>query len=367
VGASGSSDPTAIATRLALGIGPAITGVDPDGLRRWMVANGLAPVGGLTLERIGLGQSNLTYRVRDATERRWVLRRPPLGELLESAHDVVREARILSALEPTPVPVPRVRGVLPPGTVDAAAPAVVMSWVDGAVIDRPAVAAAMPPACRRTAALSLARALAAIHGVDLGSTGLADLTVHSPYATRQLKRWSRQWQRSRTRELPALDALTGRLRAAVRPQCGTTLVHGDLHLRNVILEQGSGDVAAVLDWELSTLGEPLADLGTLLAYWPAAGEPSIDAFAPSKLPGFPDRSEIVAEYRRASARDAAADAAAVAYWHALGLWKLAIIGEGVLRRALDEPLNKAAEGTPTRERIEALVDHAHAIATAAGI
>jgi aminoglycoside phosphotransferase (APT) family kinase protein len=235
--------------------------------------------------------------------------------------------------------------------------------VDGVVIDRPQAADGMPRDRRRAVALSLARALATVHAVDLDDTALARLASHKPYAPRQLKRWSEQWQRSKTKEIPALDALTARLRRGVPDQRETTLVHGDLHLRNVITSPTTGDVVAVLDWELSTLGEPLADLGTLLAYWPSAGEPGIDPFAPSSLPGFPTRSEIVEEYARASGRDTRN----VAYWHALGLWKLAVIGQGVLRRALDEPLNKAAAGTPTPERIEAIVDYAHEVATDAGI
>ncbi|WP_157978888.1 phosphotransferase family protein, partial [Nocardia aurea] len=199
-----------------------------------MAAHGIDPAGELSFERVGLGQSNLTYRLREGGGRSWVLRRPPLGELLESAHDVVREARILAALRETGVPVPEVHGVLPPGAVGDDAPAFLMSWVDGTVLDRMAVAEAIPPVLRRAVGLSLARTLAEVHAVDLDATGLSGLASHAPYAPRQLKRWSRQWEHSKTRELPALDALTRRLAGAAGPQRETTLVHGDPHPQNVI-------------------------------------------------------------------------------------------------------------------------------------
>lgn len=338
------------------------SGVVRGALGDWLRSHAGA-VGEVRLNRIGLGQSNLTYRVCDASGQVWVLRRPPLGKLLESAHDVMREARILKALARTAVPVPRIHEVFEPNTIAQDAPAVLMSWVDGVVLDTPAAVEAMSLDSRRASAMSLIGAMAAVHAVDLRDTGLDDLAGHQPYARRQLKRWSEQWRRSRTRSLPALDALTERLSNAVPAQVERTLVHGDLHQRNVISDGRSGGVAAVLDWELSTLGDPLADLGTLFAYWPERGEPGINAWAPSVLPGFPDRSELVAEYERVSGRSTAE----VGFWHTLGLWKLAVIAEGVLRRAMDEPRNRAADGTPTPERITAIVDLAHDVAANAGL
>ncbi|MFC9898473.1 phosphotransferase family protein [Nocardia sp. NPDC127579] len=309
--------------------------------------------------RVGVGQSNLTFRVTDAAERRWVLRRPPLGELLASAHDVAREARILNALADTEVPVPHVHDVR---THDGVA-VVLMEFVDGSVIDRMDSAEQLTEQQRRAAGLDLARTLARIHAVDLGATGLIDLASHKPYAPRQLKRWSAQWERSKTRELPLLDRLTERLHAAVPEQHELSLVHGDYNLRNVITDPESGSIAAVLDWELCTLGDPLADLGSLLAYWPEPGEPTVADLAMSTLPGFPARTELVGEYLSVTDRDPRA----LDYWHALALWKLAIIAEGVLRRALDDPRNRAAAGTPTVDSIDGLVATADRIAAAAGI
>ncbi|WP_432193112.1 phosphotransferase family protein [Streptomyces sp. bgisy027] len=339
-----------------------IGGIDAGAVSRWFDTLGVDFDGPLTFERIGLGQSNLTYLVRDRAGRRRVLRRPPLGRLLASAHDVAREARILTALEGTAVPTPRVLGLTEdPAVTDV--PLLLMEFVDGQVVDRMTIARSLTPERRRAIGMSLPRTLAKIHSVDLQETGLTGLSGHKPYAQRQLKRWSAQWERSRTRELPALDDLTRRLVAAAPEQHELTLVHGDFHLRNVITSYGTGEVTAVLDWELSTLGEPLADLGSLLAYWPAEGEKTSGDFAATALDGFPNREELVAAYSASSGRDLTA----LGYWHAMGLWKVAIIAEGVMRRAMDEPRNKAASGTPTAERIDALVAKGNEVADTAGI
>ncbi|MEU9115185.1 phosphotransferase family protein [Streptomyces sp. NPDC048483] len=340
-----------------------IVGVDAAAVSRWFETLGVDFAGPLVFDRIGLGQSNLTYLVRDRGDRRWVLRRPPLGHLLASAHDVAREARILTALEGTAVPIPRVLGLTDdPAVTDV--PLLLMEFVDGQVVDTMSVAQSLTPERRRAIGMSLPRTLAKIHAVDLKATGLTGLASHKPYAQRQLKRWSGQWEKSKTRELPALDDLTRRLVAAVPEQRELTLVHGDFHLRNVITSYDSGEVTAALDWELSTLGDPLADMGSLLAYWPEPGEEETGGdFAASVLEGFPDRAELAQVYLAETGRDPAA----LKFWHALGLWKVAVIGEGVMRRAIDEPKNKSATGAPTVERVDALVDTACRIAGEAGI
>ncbi|MBY4108229.1 phosphotransferase family protein [Rhodococcus fascians] len=333
------------------------TAVDAHAVSEWLTTLGIEHELPLLIRRIGLGQSNLSYRVSDAEGHAWVLRRPPLGRLLASAHDVVREARIVAALADTGVRAPRILGV----TEDPAlfgAPAILMDFVDGLVVDDMAVAEALTPHQRHQIAVSMPHTLAAIHAVDLSTTGLLDLASHKPYAPRQLARWSAHWEHSKTRELPELDDLTRRLRAAVPEQRETCLVHGDFHLRNLIVSRDTGAVEATLDWELATLGDPLADVGTLLTYWPEPGEATGDAFAPSKLEGFPDRAEMIRMYLNETGRDPAA----LQYWHVLGLWKLAIIAEGVIRRAVDEPENRAAAGTPTRGVVDSLVSRAREIA-----
>ncbi len=343
----------------------AVIGVDAAAVARWIALLGIPVTRPLRFERIGLGQSNLTYLVYDAADHRWVLRRPPLGHLLASAHDVAREARILSALQGTGVPTPRVYGLTrqtdPNGSE---VPMLLMEYVDGLVLDRLSVAEALTPQRRRQIGLSMPKTLAKIHAVDIESVGLDDLASHKPYAQRQLKRWAGQWEQSKTRELPELDDLTRRLVAAAPQQQELTLVHGDFHLRNVITSRDTGEVIAVLDWELSTLGDPLADMGSLLAYWPQPGEEDIAGdFAAATLDGFPDRAELTRVYLEQTGRDEAT----LQYWHALGLWKVAIIAEGVMRRALDTPQNKAAAGTPVLAWIDALVRKAREVADAAGI
>ena len=341
-------------------------GIRPAAIAAWFGDLGIEFSGYLRFERIGLGQSNLTYRVRDAAGATWVLRRPPVGRLLASSHDVAREARILSALPRTAVPAPLVHGLTDDPLITDA-PLVLLEYVEGLVIDRTPVAESLSQARRREIGLSLPRTLAAIHAVDVAGVGLDGLASHRPYAQRQLKRWAAQWELSKTRDLPELDDLTRRLTAAAPPQRELTLVHGDFHLGNVITSAESGAVAAVLDWELATLGDPLADVGTMLAYWtePGAetGAETRDDLPASALPGFPNRAEMARVYAEASG----ADLAALGYWHALGLWKLAIIAQGVLRRAMDEPANKAAAGTPTASRVDSLVRVARDVAARADL
>jgi aminoglycoside phosphotransferase (APT) family kinase protein len=337
-------------------------GISPAAIAAWFGDLGIEFSGSLRFERIGLGQSNLTYLVRDAADGTWVLRRPPLGRLLASSHDVAREARILSALQRTAVPVPLVYGQTDDALITDV-PLVLMEYVEGLIIDRMPVADSLSPARRREIGLSLPRTLAAIHAVDVASVGLRGLASRKPYAQRQLKRWAAQWELSKTRELPELDDLTRRLTAAAPRQRKLTLVHGDFHLRNVIISPGSDAVAAVLDWELSTLGDPLADVGSMLAYWTEPGEEAGDDFPAPALTGFPDRSEMARVY----AEESGGDLAALEYWHVLGLWKLAIIAQGVLRRAMDEPANRAAAGTPPARRVDSLVRKARDVAGRAGL
>lgn len=330
-------------------------GLDTEAVTAWIASLGVEHEGTLTFERVGLGQSNLTIDVRDQAGRHWVLRRPPLGHLLASAHDVVREATILSALGDAAVPVPTVLGLCQDERI-CAAPLLMMDFVDGMVVDRMEVAQSIDEHVRRGISDSMVDALATIHAVDLDATGLAGLASHKPYATRQLKRWSGQWESAKTRDLPALDELTRRLRSAIPIQRETVLVHGDFHIRNVICAPETGTIRAVLDWELCTLGDPLADIGSLLAYWPESTDPPPRHFAASILPGFATRRELATAYLDTTGRDESA----LDFWHVLGLWKIAIICEGVLRRALDEPLNAAEGGPPDPLYIEQLIDRAFA-------
>ncbi|WP_204870581.1 MULTISPECIES: phosphotransferase family protein [Nocardiaceae] len=323
--------------------------------------------GPLTFERIGNGQSNLTFAVTDAADGRWVLRRPPLGTLLASAHDVAREYRILSALQDTAVPVPTTIALTDdPAVTDA--PLVLMSHVDGLVVDSPAVAGTLSEERRRAIGEAMPATLGKIHAVDLESTGLVDLASHKPYAARQLKRWSAQWEQSKTREVPDIERLATALAASAPEQTEVSLVHGDFHLSNIITSgAGEGNVddaiVAVVDWELCTLGDPLADVGALLAYWSEADDDNVGMFMSSTLPGFPKRNELVDLYAAATGRDVSA----VGYWHALALWKLSVIAEGVMRRAIDDERNRARDGSPTTDLVDGIIGRAVATAEEAGI
>jgi aminoglycoside phosphotransferase (APT) family kinase protein len=340
----------------------ALAGLAPEAAEEWILGLGLGAEAQLRFAHVGNGQSNLTYLVADAASARWILRRPPVGPLLPSAHDVAREHGILRALQPTRVPTPAVCGFTDDPAV-ADAPLLLTAFVDGIVVDDPGVAEALDPRARARLGSSLARALARVHEVDLRATGLEDLASHKPYAGRQLKRWRKQWEDSRTRELPAVDQLADRLHAAMPEQRELTLVHGDFHLLNVIAARGGEEIRAILDWELCTLGDPLADLGGLLAYWPQAGDAAERIFPAPRLSGFPSRAELAEAYAAETGRDLTA----LPFWHALALWKIAIICEGVRRRALDDERNAARTGIPAPRIVEDLVTQAQSVAFAAGL
>jgi aminoglycoside phosphotransferase (APT) family kinase protein len=341
-----------------------VPGVEHAELTAWLgrLDSDLTPP--VTARRIGVGQSNLTYMLSDAAGHRWVLRRPPIGHLLSSAHDVLREARILSALARTGVPVPRIYGVARAGEVGNE-PMLLMEFVDGVVISDVAASRTLPERARHSAGIALPETLGRIHAVDLGAVNLAGLASHSPYAQRQLKRWSGQWEQSKTRELADLDLLTDRLSAAVPPPRELTLVHGDLHLRNIVLSAFDGEILAALDWELATLGDPIADLGTTLAYWPENDETVLPEFRALLLPGYPRRADLIERYCVMSGR--AVTDAELGFWHALALWKIAIIAEGILRRAQQDPHNRANSGIPVEQTVTDLVGLGHDIAKRAGI
>ena len=334
--------------------------LDLPSLARWIRDAGEPVTGSLRGTRVGQGQSNLTYRIDDEAGRTWIARRPPLGHLLASAHDVAREHRIIAALQSTGVPVPATIGVCEDPAV-ADVPVVIMEHVEGTVIDDEEAARQIAPETRRRLGLELARTLAKIHAVDIDAVGLGDLASRKPYAPRQLKRWSRQLEESRTQDRPDLDALTTVLTEHLPEPGEISLVHGDFHIRNVIIDSATGDIRAVLDWELATLGDPLADVGSSLAYWTQAGE--VPVGAPTAVDGYPTRAEIAAEYLAVSGRSRRT----LGFWHTLGLWKIAIIAEGVRRRVADNPANAAAHGVPTARDVQAIINQGWAVARESGL
>jgi aminoglycoside phosphotransferase (APT) family kinase protein len=294
----------------------------------------------LAFERVGEGQSNLTFRVSDSAGHAVVLRRPPLGELLASAHDVAREYRILTALRPSDVPVPATLGLCEDVGVTGA-PFYAMENVEGLILTRLATAERLAPAGRAVAADSLAVTLARLHSVDLDAIGLSELRRPESLASRQLRRWKGQWAASKRQDLPALDEVADHLTARMPEERETVLLHGDYHLHNLVLDE-DGSVRAVLDWELCTAGDPLADVGQMVAYWRELGDPDGLFREPiAALEGFPDASRLAEAYAEASGRDLAD----VDYWVAFAYWKIAIIVEGVYRRWLNNPENGAEAGT----------------------
>jgi aminoglycoside phosphotransferase (APT) family kinase protein len=315
-------------------------GIDAAALEAWFAGNVAGAVPPLRFERIAGGHSNLTYRVTDATGRSWALRRPPLGKRLGSAHDMVREHRVVSALGPTAVPVAPVVGLCDDDEVNGA-PFYVMEFVEGPVLRGLAEAEAFPAEADRAAiGARVADTLVAIHAVDPDAIGLGELGRKQDYVARQLRRWQGQWEGSKTRELEAVDRVHEKLAARIPEQDEATIVHGDYRLDNMILT-ASGEVAAVVDWELCTLGDPLADLGLLMVYWAERGDDPIGLGQPANLaPGFPTREEIRARYAERSGRDLSQ----LDFYVALGYWKLAVIIEGVYARYTAGGYGKVDDG-----------------------
>lgn len=333
-------------------------GIDREPLEAWFGENVAGAEPPLAFARIAGGHSNLTYRVTDAAGASWALRRPPLGKRLGSAHDMAREHKVVSALGPTEVPVAPVVGLCEDESVNGA-PFYVMEFVEGPVLRGLAEAELFPDhADRRAIGERVADTLVQIHAVDPDAVGLGDLGRKEDYVARQLHRWQGQWEKSKTRELEPIDRVHAALEARIPAQGPATIVHGDYRLDNMILTAG-GEVAAVVDWELCTLGDPLADVGLLMAYWPERGEDVVALGMPANLaPGFPGRDELKARYAERSGRDLAD----LDFYVALGYWKLAIILEGVYARYIAGGYGKVDEGVHAFARlVERLAEEAERV------
>jgi aminoglycoside phosphotransferase (APT) family kinase protein len=307
-----------------------VPGIDVEQVTRWLDANVSGANGPFTFEVIAGGHSNLTYRVEGSDGVACVLRRPPLGHRLASAHDMSREHRIIAGLQRSAVPVAPVLGLCTDVTVNDA-PFYVMGFVEGHVVrDRVGAELALDSAARLRASESLVDTMAAIHAVDLDACGLTDLGKHEGYIARQLKRWYGQWNDQKTRDVPAIDHAHDALSERIPEQGPATLVHGDYRLDNCIVGD-DGSVRAVLDWEICTLGDPLADLGMLQVYWTGPGdEASAWTGSATTAEGFLDREDLVARYAVASGRDLSQ----LPFYVSFAYWKLACILQGVYYRYL---------------------------------
>ena len=251
-------------------------GIHLDRVTQWAQAHipELAPP--LEFSLIAGGHSNLTYKFVDARGAAFVLRRPPLGHVLESAHDMGREHRIIAALWGTGVPVAPALGLCSDAAVNDA-PFYLMRFVEGVVPHDAAALRDTPAGERRRLGERVIEALARLHRINPDDVGLGDLGRKEAYLARQLRRWSKQWEATKTHEIPEMEESERLLRETMPEQVGTAIVHGDYRLGNMIV--AGGDIRAILDWELCTLGDPLADVGYLLNNCTLPGEPGAELMA----------------------------------------------------------------------------------------
>ncbi|MCR2783167.1 MULTISPECIES: phosphotransferase family protein [unclassified Microbacterium] len=309
-----------------------VPGLDAQALTAWLAAAhpDLAdPDSDLTATVIAGGRSNLTYAIEGARHP-LVLRRPPLGHVLASAHDMRREHRVISALADTPVPVPVAIDIVDDTGGDITGTTFfLMERAPGRVLSTPAHNAPYSPAGLRELSVDLVRTLADLHAVDAASVGLPDFGRADGYLSRQLATWRRQLDASRSRPTPALDELQERLGEGMPQTRRSGIVHGDYRLDNALVDGPAPRLSAILDWEMATLGDPLVDLGIFALYWDIATFP--DAFGgaiPSAVDpaaGYPGFDELAEEY----ARRAGVDLPALGWYRAFAAYKLAVILEGI--------------------------------------
>lgn len=329
---------------------PLPTLIDEAALSEYL-AERVPAEGELIVQRHQAGHSNETFFVSRGSSE-WVLRRPPLGAFLPSAHDVAREYRVLSALRDTPVRVPRTLLLCEDESV-IGAPFYLMERTQGAVI-RDSLPEGLGEGGRALMGEELVDALVELHSVDPEACGLSDFGRPTGYLERQLRRWKGQMELTLpfTRPLPDLEAVGTWLTENLPQSQATTLVHGDYKLDNVMFSlEGEPRLIAILDWEMSTLGDPLADLGWMISFWCEPGEAADDIFAETsrvtEQPGFRSRSFLMERYASATDRDVSG----LAWYQVLAIWKLAILLEGSYARHLagmtDDPFfARMEQGVP---------------------
>ncbi len=298
-------------------------GLDLDRLRELLERERPGLLGGpLSGRLIEGGRSNLTYTVTDGAGT-WVVRRPPLGHVLATAHDMKREHRVISALHPTRVPVPRPVLLYEDEEV-LGAPFYVMEYVEGTPYRTAGQLAPLGPGRTRTAVLNLVDTLVDLHAVDPAEVGLADFGRPEGFLDRQLRRWGKQLDASRNRELAGIDELHAALGRELPVSPAPTVVHGDYRLDNALISDDES-VRAVLDWEMSTLGDPLTDLGLLVMYSSPLGMPDSPVSTTAEAPGHPTPAELIERYAARSGRDVSS----VSWYTAFAWFKLAVILEGI--------------------------------------
>ncbi len=282
--------------------------------------------GELTADVVAGGRSNLTYRVGDGSST-WALRRPPLGHVLPTAHDMAREYRVIAALAPTDVPVPSPVGLCEDVEV-LGAPFYLMSFVDGIVLDSPARVAQLSADQARRAGEVLVDALVALHRVDPVAVGLADFGRPEGFLARQLERWHKQFLASVPEPSPVEDEVIELLRGSLPASGPAAIVHGDYRLTNVLLSPDAGVIRAIVDWEMAALGDPLCDVGLLAVYHSLAEHDSGVMPQMSRAAGFLGADELIARYAAASGRDLGD----IDWYLGFGFYKLAVISQGIAAR-----------------------------------
>ncbi|MEE2032083.1 phosphotransferase family protein [Rhodococcus chondri] len=302
-------------------------GLDLLALQRFLTDSGVSIDGELRAELISGGKSNLTYGILDNSSH-WVLRRPPTAGLTPSAHDVAREYRITSALQDSGVPVARTVALCEDTSV-MGAPFTVVEHVDGRVVRSKDDLDLLTDNEIESCTAELVRVIAALHNVDYVAAGLGEFGRPDGYVTRQVKLWASQWERVKTRELPDLERLHAALADSIPESPTPSIVHGDYRIDNVILDASdAGKVAAVVDWELSTLGDPLTDLALMCVYRHPALDQVLGFPAAWTSARLPSADELVQRYAVASGRE-------IAHWNfymGLAHFKLAVIAEGINHR-----------------------------------
>ncbi len=301
-------------------------------------ASGLDAPADLTATPIGEGHSNVTFGLSTGV----VLRRPPRGPLPPSAHDVLREARLLRALDPTPVRVPKVLAVCD-DTAVIGTPFYVMEEVDGEVITNSLPDPLDNPQERGRVADELIDRLVELHSVDWTAIGLEGFGKPTGYLERQLRRFTGLWEHNRTREVPEVETVGGWLAANMPTSPPATIVHGDYRLGNAMFRrQAPARLLAILDWEMATIGDPLADVGYMMIHWTQPGDAvgRFNLHSVTTLPGFPLREELIARYEDRSGRSMQA----LNWYVTLALWKAVVFMEGNYKRAIagstDDPYLK---------------------------
>lgn len=306
-----------------------LPGMDVAALHRFLVDHGVALAGDLDVELVSGGRSNLTFKASDGRST-WIVRRPPTSGLTPSAHDMAREFRVTAALQVSSVPVARTVAFDESGAA-LGAQMTVVEFVDGRVVRDQSDLAALSDAEVRDSTHALVRVLADLHAVDYRAVGLRDFGRPDGFVARQVKLWAGQWERVKTRDLPDVAALHVKLAEAVPQTSAASIVHGDFRIDNTILDAvDPAVVRAVVDWEMSTLGDPLTDAALMCVYRAPIFDLVLGTQAAWTSPRLPSADELAQTYSVASGRD-------LGDWNfylALANFKLGIIGEGITHRAL---------------------------------